>query len=259
MQQVNVIIGLIVLIILMGMVDVIRLMSKLSVAHQRDQRMQSETIVLNDNNASKLLLQRVNFKVWDKVQLFDSFVNYVELNNLILQAIFLMKNNNHEMIVHATLHGNFVHMLNLFSSMEKNCLPFALDSFDFISDKNAELTLSVNLKFLEVCDVNRKHIFQFSGRDPFVSKSNFSENTSEPSSFSINQLRFAGYLKLKDKIIAIVMLPNGSILEVRAGDMLGKENGVVTHVDREGIIIKHERESIKIASKRYVPWTSRGT
>ncbi len=93
--------------------------------------------------------------------------------------------------------------------------------------------------------VEPKYVYTPGGRDPFESLLDIRKpvtRSNEPQTplqkFDVNQLRLVGVITGMEQPKAMVVAPDGKSYVLEKGTKVGKNNGVVTKIDRSQIVVK---------------------
>lgn len=213
---------LLFLVIIIGILDIGRQRHRLSVAHQNEQ---AALTTLHEKQNKSLTHSSVALR--DKEELLDYFLTQTKLSGLTLQSLSSAKMlNEHELAVNALLRGNFSQVTDFFKRMTQSCFPYHTQRLS-LGLENTEVLFSLELSVLGLCEKSSKNnIVKLKNRNPVSIRD-----------FSIEQMRFAGYMYSPYEIAAIVTLPDDAAFDVHIGEHIGRENALVTHIDEHHLTL----------------------
>jgi len=182
-----------------------------------------------------------------------AILNTAALNGLVVQSTKIgmlgSDKNNQTLPVYLSFLSDFNHFMLFVQALASQHYPIMINHFLLKLAEQNQISIELNLIIFS----RTTHFL--AEKNLFITKSNFfnpfclTENTSglpiiNPISDSerlqkwpLLQLKMIGYLQEAHRLAAIVLLPDGALVDVVAGSKIGKEQGVVSLIKQDRIVI----------------------
>lgn len=187
----------------------------------------------------------------DKEKLLDSFVLAAENSGLTSQLITVAPDVEYWVKIDASISGTFLQLIQFFNKLAQECFPFYLQSSEMSAAEHGQLRIHLKMMMQTSClqEMQNTNFLQFSQtenwNDPFASTIiSYGDNDTPQNqskllhSYSIKQLKVVGYLRVAQQYHAIIKLPDGESLLIKAGDKLGREQVQVMQIHENKLLLK---------------------
>jgi Tfp pilus assembly protein PilO len=145
-------------------------------------------------------------------------------------------------MAHLTVKGGFAEISSFIFSIANQPSPILMTDFSYKSVDGSQLLMTMDILALKV---NLKKLPLYGDEagfadvhNPFCALSSAmpvsqEDAVSKMQSTLLRQIKMVGYLHQAPRSSALVQLPNSVVMEVGLGNVIGRERGIVTNVERD--------------------------
>lgn len=277
-------VGIIVIVLIIGFCldiqpKVMQLMELYSVTKSLHAQFNSEIELIHNEGPIRKQLQeslsqvspvlRRDNKPNISAELISVVLRAAELNGLLITSIqplqWMSESNLESLTIHVQAKGKFEQFTEFIALLRQYSLPIQLRDFSLHVEKNVlQMDMQLLGSYVVTIDPNHQPLMAWlsskkfnltrSPHDPFAHMAekafeltNLPEEASHLlSTFPMQQIKFAGYLRDHGKFWVLAKLPNGKTVEVKEGALFGIEKAKVLSLKEHEIVLEMAAREVRL-------------
>ena|SRR3990167_741078 len=195
-----------------------------------------------------------------KIDWLSMLVNLANMNHVVIRSL------SHATIVsaytspivklHIIANAPFSAFTAFFAALVQQAYPFLLMDFSLKTESSSHLlliTIDMLLFPQGASFLQSDHFTMLNPSNPFCSSLRLSSSTNAANAMHtlpLALIHMVGYVKKNNQLQAYLSLPDGSLFAVDMGFHLGKENGVITAIQEDHLILQMPDRSFRKIAMR---------